>query len=310
MKRRFDLVKFVSKVQGPPQIKAMSSNTLSDAYRDSITIAYQYIGSNVADPGFELFGRRYDTPVFCGPIGLRGKGPESGMVGYAKAITEAGSLFWADYHDPEAWGKVLEAGCNALRVIKPLADLDKFAEEIRKDEARGAHGYATDLDHGLTPYGEMDGQAEAFAPKTVDDLRFLNGVSTLPFYLKGVMSVHDALLAKEAGVAGFVISNHNNRFPCAVPPLKILPEIRKAVGPDVKIFVDGGMNTGYDVFKALALGADGVLCARTMAGAFIKDGEEGLTQRIAEITAELMGAMANTGSKDLQHINRGSVILP
>ena len=124
------------------------------------------------------------------------------------------------------------------------------------------------------------------------------------------MSVRDALLAKEAGCAGIVISGHNNRFPCAVPPLKILPAIRAAVGPDFKLFVDGGMNTGYDVFKALALGADGVLCARTFAAAFVKDGEEGLTTRIAEITAELMGAMANTGSPDLQHINTRSLILP
>ena len=300
--------KFVSKVQGPPQIKAMSSNALSDAYRDAITIAYQYIGSGPADVTFVLNGRTYDTPVMAGPIGLHGKG--TGMPGYARAVTEAGSLYWADFHDAEAWDQVLKAGNNALRVIKPLADLNRFKEEIRKDEDRGAHGYATDIDHGLTPYGEIDGQQEPFAPKTLDDLRELNAVSSLPFYLKGIMSVHDVILAKEAGVAGVVVSGHNNRFPCAVPPLKILPVLRQAAGPDMKIFVDGGMNTGYDVFKALALGADGVLCARTLAGAFVKDGEDGLIDRIAEITAELMGAMANTGSKDLQHINRGSLILP
>lgn len=300
--------KYVPQNVGPAVIKAMNSNTLSDAYRDAITISYQYIGSTEADVRFTLNSRTYDTPVMAGPIGLRGKG--TGMLGYARAVTEAGSLYWADFHDAEAWAQVLEAGCSALRVIKPLADLDRFVEEIRKDEARGAHGYATDIDHGITPYGEIDGQQLPFAPKTLEDLKRLNGASSLPFYLKGILSVRDALMAREAGCAGIVISGHNNRFPCAVPPLKILPEIRKAVGPEMKLFVDGGMNTGYDIFKALALGADGVLCARTLAAAFVKDGEEGLTTRIAELTAELMGAMANTGSPDLAHINSESIILP
>ena len=302
------MIKFVPQNKGPAVIKAMNSNTLSDSYRDSITIAYQYIGSTTADITFTLNGKTYDTPIMAGPIGLGDKG--TGMQGYARAVTAAGSLYWAHFHDPAAWDEVLRAGNNAIRVIKPLMDLKRCKEEVKQDEDRGAHGYATDIDHGITPYGEIDGQQEKFAPKTLDDLRELNAASPLPFYIKGVMSVHDALLAKKAGCAGAVISGHNNRFPCAVPPLKILPAIREAVGPDFKLFVDGGMNTGYDIFKALALGADGVLCARTLAAAFVKDGEEGLTTRIAELSAELMGAMANTGSTDLQHINRDSIILP
>ena len=302
--------RFIPKNIGPAVIKAMNSNTLSDAYRDAVTISYQYVGSTVPDTTFELGGHVYDMPIMAGPIGLHGKGPESGMLGYARAVTAAGSLYWADFHDPDAWDQVLRAGCSALRVIKPLRSLDRMIEEIRRDTDRGAHGYATDIDHGLTPYGELDGQAEPFGPKTQEDLRRLSEASPLPFYLKGILSVHDALLAKEAGVAGAVISGHNNRFPCAVPPLKILPEIRRAVGGDFKLFVDGGLNTGYDAFKALALGADGVLCARGVVGSFVQEGEEGLAMRLAELNAELKGAMANTGSPDLRHINRASVILP
>ena len=64
------------------------------------------------------------------------------------------------------------------------------------------------------------------------------------------------------------------------------------------------------MFKALALGADGVLSARALAAAFVNEGEEGLTYKLLEMTAELKGAMANTGSKDLAHINAASVILP
>lgn len=120
-----------------------------------------------------------------------------------------------------------------------------------------------DIDHDLTVYGEWDGQQEQFHAKTLEELGQLNEVSPLPFFLKGVMSVQDALLAAEAGAAGIVVSGHNNRFPCAIPPLRVLPDIREAVSGKLAILVDGGLNNGYDVFKALALGADGVLCAET-----------------------------------------------
>ena len=301
---------FVPKSQGPTVIKAANSNTISDAYRDAITIAYQYINSKVASTSFDFFGHTFDTPIMSGPIGLFGTGPEAGDFGYARAVNAAGSIYWSHFHDPEAWKKILSEGFHAIRVIKPLADIDQFLAEVKYDTEHGALGYAMDIDHGMNAYGEMDHQAEAFSAKSFDEIRRISGASPLPFFLKGILSVHDALLAVDAGVSGIVISNHNNRFPCAVPTLKMLPIIRKAVGHKLMILLDGGMNSGYDIFKALALGADGVLNARSLCSAYRKDGEEGLTYRIQELTAELAGAMGNTGSYDLKHINSACLILP
>ncbi|MBQ8952690.1 MAG: alpha-hydroxy-acid oxidizing protein [Clostridia bacterium] len=301
-------VQFVREDKGPAVIQSINSNQISDAYRDSITIAYQFVGSTVPDVRFTLNGRAYDTPIMAGPIGLGDK--NGGLIAYARGVEKGGGLFWSHYHDFEGWDQVLKAGIPAVRVIKPLRDMNRFSEEAKKDEERGAQGIAMDIDHGLTVYGELDEQQEPFGPKTIEDLRKISQATKLPFYIKGIISVHDALMAQEAGAAGIVISGHNNRFPCAVPPLKMLPVIRKAMGKNMKLFVDGGLNTGYDVFKALALGADAVLCARTLASAFVKGGEDGLSMRIAELTAELKGAMANTGSKDLQHINQNSLVLP
>ena len=181
---------------------------------------------------------------------------------------------------------------------------------MRYDTEHGAIAYAMDIDHGINVYGENDGHGDAFAPKTVEELRKISDASPLPFILKGVLSVADALAAVEAGASGIVVSGHNNRFPCEVPPLKILPQIREAVGEKLTILLDGGMNTGFDVFKALCLGADGVLSARALCGAYVKDGEEGLTCKLLEMTAELRGAMSNTGSKDLGHLARECIILP
>lgn len=123
-----------------------------------------------------------------------------------------------------------------------------------------------------------------------------------------MQSVNDALIAKEIGIAGLLLSGHNNRFPCAVPPLYILPQIREAVGPEMKIFVDGGILTGYEAFKALALGADGVVCARHFMAAFQKEGQEGLSGKIQEMTAQLKGAMAATGAPDLKSISKDHII--
>lgn len=302
--------KFVRKTQGPAIIKAANSNTISDAYRDAITIAYQYIGSTVASTEFDFFGTCIETPIMSGPIGLHGKGPEAGDLGYARAVNEAGSIYWSHYHDPQAWEEILKEGLRAVRVIKPLADIDRLIDEIRYDTEHGALGYAIDIDHGIDAYGEMDHQDIQFSGKTFEDIQRLSEASPLPFFLKGILSIEDAKLAKQAGVSGIVVSGHNNRFPCAVPPLKILPAIRDAVGDKLMILIDGGMNTGYDVFKALALGANGVLNARSLCAAYMKEGEEGLTYRILEMTAELKGALANTGSADLKHINKNSIILP
>ena len=300
---------YVPEKRGPVTVKSLSSNTISDEYRDKITIAYQYFGAQVPVTDFEWYGKTLDTPIMAGPIGGPIKKPDW-RVTYAKAVAEAGSAYWCDFHSPDEWKKILDAGIPAVRVIKPLADMDQILECIAYDTEHGAYGYAMDVDHGMTVYGQIDGQQQPFAPKTAKDLEIIASASPLPFYAKGILSVRDALIAKDAGVTGIIISGHNNRFPCAVPPLKILPEIRKAVGDDFGILVDGGFHTGYDAFKALALGADGILCARDFMAAFSKDGAEGLTTKILQMNAELMGAMANTGSPDLKHINKDAIILP
>lgn len=226
---------FVSSKKGSIIIKSVSSHVLSDAYRDKLAISYQFIGNTVPSISFSLGEKDFATPIMAGPIKNEGKALE-----YASAVKEAGSVYWAPYHGKEEWTQVLAAGIPAVRVIKPLADNNRLQEEITFDTEHGAVGYAMDISHGMTVYGETDGQDEKFASKTVEDFRILNETSALPFFLKDVLSVRDAVLAVRAGVAGIVLSGHNNRFPCAVPPLKLLADVRKAVGNNLMILIDGG----------------------------------------------------------------------
>lgn len=291
----------------PPSV---NSNIISDAYRDAITISYRYVDSVSADTSFNFHGRKFAAPIMAGPIGGQKQVMENGYYQYAKTLADAGLFAWMNFHDMDGWNQILNDQTPGMRVIKPVEDLNRALQEIKHDTEMGALGYAMDVDFGMTLYGIFNKQGNACAPKTKESLQKLASASPLPFYLKGVLNVHDAVAAKEAGAAGVVLSGHNNRFPCAVPPLKVLPEIRKAVGSDFEIYIDGGFTNGYDVFKALALGADGVLVARAFIGAFVKGGADGLKEKAEQMTAELKGALSNTGSTDIKHIPADSIFLP
>jgi len=89
----------------------------------------------------------------------------------------------------------------------------------------------------------------------------------------------------------------------SVPPLMILPDIRKAVSDDMKVIVDCGIDTGADAFKALALGADLVCTAREVMKALRKDGADGVIRLIRDNTAQLKNFMNRTGSADIKSID-------
>ena len=99
-----------------------------------------------------------------------------------------------------------------------------------------------------------------------------------PFIVKGIMTVKGALKARDAGAAGIVVSNHGGRVLDQCPATaEVLPEIVEALkGSGIKIFVDGGIRTGTDVFKAIAMGADAVIIARPFVTAVYGGGAEGV----------------------------------
>ena len=130
-----------------------------------------------------------------------------------------------------------------------------------------------------------------------------------PFIVKGVMTVKGALKAKQAGAAAIVVSNHGGRVLDQCPATaEVLPEIAAALkGTGVKVLVDGGIRTGVDVFKALALGADGVLICRPFVTAVYGGGEEGVKCYIDKIAAELADTMQMCGAHSLAEITRDMV---
>ena len=126
--------------------------------------------------------------------------------------------------------------------------------------------------------------------------------------LYGEVTVSGAKKALEAGASGIVVSNHGGRVLDQCPATaEVLPEIVDAVGKDVMVLVDGGIRTGMDVFKALALGAKGVLIARPFVNMVYGGGVEGPAVLVAKLKAELEDTMLMCGAHSLAEIDRSMV---
>jgi L-lactate dehydrogenase (cytochrome) len=125
------------------------------------------------------------------------------------------------------------------------------------------------------------------------------------FVIKGILDPEDAHEAVQAGADGIVVSNHGGRQLDGVSSTaKALPGIVDAVAGRATVLVDGGIRSGLDVLRALALGADGCLLGRAWAYALAAKGQAGVTQMLAILKAELSTAMALTGCSDVRKASR------
>jgi isopentenyl diphosphate isomerase/L-lactate dehydrogenase-like FMN-dependent dehydrogenase len=131
---------------------------------------------------------------------------------------------------------------------------------------------------------------------TWEDLDWLRGLTDLPLVVKGVLTAEDARLALEHGADGISVSNHGGRqVDGAVAALDALVEVRKAVGPEVCVLMDGGIRRGADVLKALALGADAVLLGRPYAYGLAVGGQQGVETVVNQLLADTDLTLALVG---------------
>ena len=128
--------------------------------------------------------------------------------------------------------------------------------------------------------------------------------------LKGIMDAEDARLAADSGADALVVSNHGGRQLDGAPSsIAALPAIADAVGQDIEVWMDGGIRSGQDVLKAVALGARGTMIGRAFLYGLGAMGEAGVTKALELIANELDITMAFTGHTDIRTVDRG-VLLP
>ena len=146
--------------------------------------------------------------------------------------------------------------------------------------------------------------------RIVDEMKEIVDYAKMPFIIKGIMTVAGAKKAVEAGAAAIVVSNHGGRVQGGVPSTaEVLPAIAEAVKGQITILVDGGIRSGVDVFRALALGADGVLIGRPLLPMIYAAGEEGFKVYMDKIIGELKSTMTMCGAATLKDITRDKVWL-
>jgi len=143
---------------------------------------------------------------------------------------------------------------------------------------------------------------------TWKDVMRIRTVTKLPIVLKGILSPEDALEAINQGVQGIVVSNHGGRsVDGEVSSADLLPEIRDAVSDHLAVFYDGGIHSGYDVLKVLALGADAVLMGRAYVYALAVGGEAGVASLLKTVIREIDSGLAGCGCSSIRELTRSFV---
>ena len=264
----------------------------------------------------EIFGRTFKYPIFAAPIGAMKLhyGDKYDDLEYndilVSSCADAGiAAFTGDGTNPAvmegATRAIKQKDGNGIPTVKPW-DINTLKEKLAMIKDAGSFAVAMDIDAAGLPF--LKNLTPPAGSKTVEELREIVKEAEVPFIIKGIMTVKGALKAKEAGAAAIVVSNHGGRVLDQCPATaEVLAEIADAVGNDMKILVDGGIRSGVDIFKALALGADAVLIGRPFVTAVYGGGAEGVAAYTAKLAAELEDTMAMCGAHSLSEISRDMV---
>lgn len=274
------------------------------------------VSNRPVDTSISLFGKEFKYPFFAGPVGAVNLhyGDSLDDVAYndilVSACADAGiAAFTGDGTNPG----VMEAATDAIKnakgrgipTVKPW-NIDTIRDKMELVRNSGAFAVAMDIDAAGLPF--LKNMAPPAGSKSVEELSEIVKAANAPFIVKGIMTVKGALKAKEAGASAIVVSNHGGRVLDQCPATaEVLEEIVKAVDGSMKIFVDGGIRSGADVLKTIALGADAVIIARPFVTAVYGGEHEGVLAYIDKIGSELKDAMAMCGAASISEITRDCI---
>lgn len=275
------------------------ANVITQQYMDSILIEQKIIDSVVADTTIDFLGETFSSPIMTPAFShLKNFGGRelTGLEEYSIAAKNANILNFCGMMENDMFKKIADTGARTVRIVKPYADNGKVRDQMQFAESVGAFGIGMDIDHIFGETGLDIVIGEEMAVQTTEMLRSYVESTKLPFFVKGVLGVRDAVVCAEIGVKAIIVSHHHGRMPYAVPPMMILPEIKDALeGTGVKIIVDCGIESGADVYKALALGADAAAVGRSMLPSLEQEGAPGVEAFIGKVNNELRYIMSNTG---------------
>ena len=275
--------------------------------------------ASAPDLSYDFFGRPLKTPILVAPLaGMKlnmggAMDEREYLMGMVNGAKEAGSIaFTCDGPIP----LFFDLGVELLNLIqgwgvptlKPRQE-EAFLALARRAEACGVPAIATDIDAAGIIHMTRAGQPAG--PWPVEVWQKTLSQTKLPVIFKGVMTVRDAELAVRAGAAGIIVSNHGGRVLDHTPgTAEVLPGIASAVKGKIRIFVDGGIRSGVDALKMMAMGAEAVLIGRPMAVASVGGGEEGVALQLNQYADQLRTAMIYAGCRNLNEITPSAIHRP
>jgi 4-hydroxymandelate oxidase len=290
-----------------------SQNRLNREFMEGLAFEMRFMGSDFASTETTIFGHEVPYPIqsaaFCegrllNRVSQYWQAPYLEEI--AEGIAEAGSWIWAGHVGNQMLQRMIDTFAS-----KSWDESSGIVSLLKEAEDRGCVAVGMDID---VFYGEKTGDEYPFrypfGPQTMEQMQRYVEATNLPFIVKGVLSVDDALKCQEIGAQGIVVSHHGGEaIDYAVPVLRVLPHIREAV-PNMTIFVDTGFRRGSDILKALALGADCVCVLTILTIAYAGHGRQGVADMLRVLADELMRNMSICGCPTIDAIDSSIIWYP
>ena len=288
-----------------------SQNRLNREHMDSFAFEMRILDSQAADTTTNLFGHRLRAPILAAAICesriLKRLAPWDSpyLEQIAAGLADAGSMMSTGMVSLEELGRIVDQGAPVMHIVKPFKDDERVLSNLERAAELGCVAVGMDVDVFFLEkaWDEVPGP-DVLGHKTLDDLRRFRAATKLPFVVKGVLSAHDAKLARDLGADALIVSTHGGEtIDYAMPVLQALPAVRREC-PDLPILVDSGFRRGADVLKALALGADGVGIATLLVIACAGGGRDGVRAMMEALYEELARTMSITGCRSVDSIDK------
>jgi isopentenyl diphosphate isomerase/L-lactate dehydrogenase-like FMN-dependent dehydrogenase len=328
------LADYIQKTAG--EGKTCRSNILAFCYYSAFSTLHPNV-VDIPQTNVRILGRELATPVLIAPTAWHGMFTPKGENATSNAARNFGTNYVVSSFSTYDFDQI--AGCDAASnplthawyQLLMYKDLSLMKSYIDKATNAGCSAIVITIDaltgcsmckadpsappvvfpvHKLPlfpedpalPYGTLDEYYQKYMPGTLNwnDVRDIVSYTKVPVVLKGVLTVSDVRKAIEVGVKAVVISNHGGRQNDTLPPtLDVLTLLPSDLREQIEIYLDGGIRSGNDVFKALALGAKAVFIGRPALYGLAVNGEEGLTDVLRIFTDELRESMRRSGCETL-----------
>lgn len=271
-----------------------------------------------------ILGAGSSYPLIVAPSAVQRLSHPDGEIATARAVRDAGLTMILSMNASTTMEDVAAEGVSFFMQLYFSADRPHMESVLRRAESAGARALCLTVDHAGMPTRLRELRRPLVIPPEVEFvhldpdpvrrgidrsltwgvIEWIRGVSSLPIVLKGLLHPEDGRIASELGVDAVVVSNHGGRqLDAAVSSYDVLGRFLDVVGDEMEVYADGGIRSGNDLVKVLALGAKAGLIGRPVWWGLASGGEAGVRRVIELITTEFEEVMRLCGAASVNEID-------